>query len=46
MQREGLTRSEAIALGQQLVASGVIHHVLDEHGFRDGHFYYRFRADD
>jgi hypothetical protein len=46
MQREGLTRGEAIALGQRLVERGVIHHVLDEHGFRDGHLFYRFRADE
>jgi hypothetical protein len=46
MRQEGLTRDEAIALGQRLVERGVIHHVLDEHGFRDGHYFYRFRADE
>jgi small-conductance mechanosensitive channel len=46
MEREGLTRDEAVALGQRLVESGTLHHVLDEHGFRDGPYFYRFRADE
>jgi len=46
MRQEGLTRDEAVALGQRLVERGVIPHVLDEHGFRDGHYFYRFRADE
>jgi small-conductance mechanosensitive channel len=41
-----LTRSEAIKLGELLVERRVIHHVLDELGFRDGKFFYRFRADE
>ncbi len=43
---EGLTRAEAVAVGQLLVDRGIVHHVLDEHGFKDGSFFYRFRADD
>jgi hypothetical protein len=43
---EALTRDEAIELGQILVERGLIHHVLDEHGFRDGNFFYRFYADE
>lgn len=46
MLHEGLTRDEATALGQRLVERGVIHHVLDEHAFRDGHYFYRFRSDE
>ena len=42
----GMTRDEALAVGRLLVERGLLHHVLDEHGFRDGHFYYRFRADE
>jgi len=38
----GLTRAEAVAVGQLLVDRGVVRHVLDEHGFRDGNFFYRF----
>jgi potassium efflux system protein len=40
---EGLSRGEAVALGQRLIEIGAIQHVLDEHDFRDGHFFYRFR---
>jgi hypothetical protein len=43
---EGLTRDEAVRLGQLLVEREVIHHVLDEHPFQDGNFFYRFRADE
>jgi potassium-dependent mechanosensitive channel len=42
--REGLTRAEAVELGERWVALGRVHHVLDEHGFRDGHFYYQLRG--
>jgi potassium efflux system protein len=42
----GLTRGEAVAVGQRLVALGWLHHVLGEHGFRDGHYFFRFRADE
>jgi hypothetical protein len=41
----GLTRGEAVVLGQRLVELGRIRHVLGEHGFRDGHFFFRFRED-
>ena len=41
-----LPRDEAIALGRRLVERGCFHHVLDEHGFRDGNFFYRFRDDE
>jgi hypothetical protein len=44
--REGLGRAEAVRLGERLVGLGLVHHVLDEHGFRDAHLFYRFRADD
>jgi potassium efflux system protein len=43
---EGLTRAEALAVGQLLVDRGIVHHVLDEHGFKDGSFFYRFRVDE
>jgi potassium efflux system protein len=41
----GLTRQEAILAGQILMDRGVFHHVLDEHTFKDGHFFYRFCGD-
>ncbi|HEY9649461.1 MAG TPA: mechanosensitive ion channel domain-containing protein, partial [Coleofasciculaceae cyanobacterium] len=40
------TREDAIDLGQLLIDWGIIHHVLDEHPFRDGYFFYRFYADE
>lgn len=40
-----LPRHEAIEVGRRLLALGVFHHVLDEHGFRDGYFFYRFVED-
>lgn len=44
MEHEGLTRNEARALGERLAELGWLRHVLDEHGFRDGPFYYRFET--
>lgn len=41
----GLARKEAVELGQLLMDRGFIHHVLDEHGFHDGSFFYRFTED-
>ena len=41
-----LTRDEAIRLGQTLVERRIVHHVLDEHPFRDGNYFYRFCADE
>jgi small-conductance mechanosensitive channel len=46
MRARALTRDEAVHLGQTLVDRGIIHHVLDEHPFRDGHYFYRFYADE
>lgn len=37
-----LSRDEAVDLGQLLVEKGFVHHVLDEHGFKDGNFFYGF----
>jgi potassium efflux system protein len=41
VRRFGLTRLEAVELGERWVEQGLIRHVLDEHGFRDGRLYYR-----
>jgi hypothetical protein len=46
VEREGLTRREAIAVGQRMVERGLFRHVLDEHGFEDGYLFYRFREDE
>jgi hypothetical protein len=42
----GLTRDEALMLGRILVERRIIHHVLDEHGFEDANYFYRFYADE
>jgi len=42
----GLTRGAAEGIGQSLVELGALHHVVDEHGFIDGNFFYRFREDE
>jgi small-conductance mechanosensitive channel len=44
VENERLTRNEARVLGERLAELGFIRHVLDEHGFHDGHFYYRFET--
>jgi potassium efflux system protein len=46
MGHEDLSREEAVRVGQALVERSVIHHVLDEHPFRDGPYFYRFYADE
>jgi len=46
VEHEDLTREGALELGRRLVTEGLLHHVLDEHDFRDGHFFYRFRTDE
>jgi potassium efflux system protein len=42
----GLSRDDAVVAGQLLIDRDLVHHVLDEHPFRDGNFFYRFRADE
>jgi hypothetical protein len=46
MQKQSCTREEAIQLGQLLIERGIIHHVYDEHPFRDGYVFYRFYTDE
>jgi hypothetical protein len=46
VEREGLTRAEAVAVGKRLLEAGHLRHVLDEHGFEDESFFYRFAADE
>jgi hypothetical protein len=46
MTNQKLTREEAIRAGQILIERRIIHHVLDEHKFEDGHLFYRFYTDE
>lgn len=42
---EAETRAEATELGQLLVETDYIHHVVDEHNFEDDFLFFRFRQD-
>jgi hypothetical protein len=44
VQGYGLSREDAVAVGQRLLDGGLLHHVVKEQPFRDGFFYYRFSA--
>jgi EAL domain-containing protein (putative c-di-GMP-specific phosphodiesterase class I) len=49
VKHEGLTRADALRLGQRLMALGHIRHVSDEHDFKDAHLFYQVQqtgADD
>ncbi|HHP7230423.1 MAG TPA: mechanosensitive ion channel domain-containing protein [Xenococcaceae cyanobacterium] len=46
IQYEKATRVEAIAIGQLMIEQGLIHHVLDEHNFKDEPLFYRFYLDE
>ncbi len=46
VQTQNTTKDKALWLGQILVNRGIIHHVLDEHHFEDGYFFYRFYKDE
>ena len=40
-----ISRLEALEIGQKCLEQGYLFHVLEEHDFKDGYFYYRFFAD-
>lgn len=42
MVNEGATREEAILMGKLMVEQGIIHHVLQEHDFKDEALFYKF----
>ena len=46
MRRLGISNEEAIVLGQRLIDEHWIHHVANEHLFRDDYLFYRFYADE
>lgn len=46
MRTQKATREAAIKLGQRLVELGLIHHVSDEHNFKDEYLFYRFYEDE
>ncbi|NEQ38659.1 MAG: mechanosensitive ion channel [Okeania sp. SIO3I5] len=46
METKKLSLNQAIALGQLLIDRGLIHHVVDRHGFKNGYLFYRFYQDE
>ena len=40
------TRRDAVVIGQRLCRRGQMHHVADDHNFRDGYYFFRWYADD
>ncbi|EDV23530.1 uncharacterized protein TRIADDRAFT_58260 [Trichoplax adhaerens] len=46
LHEEVLNRQNAIASMQKLLEKNIIHHVCDDHQFKDERLYYRFRVDD
>lgn len=40
-----ISRTQAVQFGQKLLEQGYIFHVLNEHDFKDGYFFYRFSMD-
>ncbi len=45
MIHERATREEAILIGQLMLKHGIIHHVLNEHDFKDDPLFYRFSTE-
>jgi potassium-dependent mechanosensitive channel len=46
MQAQGRTLNEALSMGQQMVDLSLIHHVHDEHPFKNENLFYRFYRDE
>jgi len=46
MRTQKATREAAIKLGQRLIELGIVHHVSDEHSFKDDYLFYRFYEDE
>lgn len=46
IEREKATRTEAIEIGKMMVKQRIIHHVLNEHDFKDEPLFYRFYLDE
>lgn len=46
VREQALSRAEALKVGKLLVERGLLRHVLDEHGFEDAAYFYRFSSDE
>ncbi|MEM9266209.1 MAG: mechanosensitive ion channel domain-containing protein [Cyanobacteria bacterium P01_F01_bin.13] len=43
---QNATREAAVRIGQAMVEKGILHHVTDEHPFKDEYLFYRFYEDE
>jgi len=46
MQAQGHTLNEALSMGQRLIELSMVHHVVDEHPFKNEKLFYRFYRDE
>ncbi len=46
MRTQGINKSDAICIGQIMMKRGLIHHVVDEHDFKDEYLFYCFSQDE
>ena len=46
IQAQGHTLNEALSMGQRLIDLSIVHHVADEHPFKNEKLYYRFYRDE
>ena len=46
VKNQGYQQEEAMEIGQILIEKGLVHHVTDDHPFRNGYFFYRFYTDE
>jgi Domain found in Dishevelled, Egl-10, and Pleckstrin (DEP) len=46
IQAQGYTLNEALSMGQRLIDLSIVHHVADEHPFKNEKLYYRFYRDE
>ena len=45
-EKYGISPSQAVQLGEKLVAEKIIHHVTDDHTFKSDYLFYRFYLDE
>jgi len=46
VQKHNYKREEAVEIGQIMLEKGIMHHVSDEHTFKDAYLFYRFYLDE
>ena len=46
VKKQKYKREEAVEIGQIMLEKGILHHVTDEHSFKDAYLFYRFYLDE